>query len=200
MSLSWGPPGSLTSLPWGPGPGLSWSPQKKPAWPLSSPAPPTGGWGAHASLPQPNKSCCSLQVAPTNDLLPINSPASMFSVARCRPQFRTVCWSAAGEGRCGVGGGTGHTAAGGLGQLKSGCGEVATADPAQNLMGTSEPAGGWGAQPGRLLPQESFQTVFLGASDERPWRRKWHPTPVVLPGKSHGQRSLVDYSQRVGHD
>ena len=23
---------------------------------------------------------------------------------------------------------------------------------------------------------------------------KWHPTPVLLPGKSHGQRSLVDYS------
>ena len=23
------------------------------------------------------------------------------------------------------------------------------------------------------------------------WRRKWHPTPVFLPGKSHGQRSLV---------
>ena len=24
-----------------------------------------------------------------------------------------------------------------------------------------------------------------------PWRRKWLPTPVLLPGKSHGQRSLV---------
>ena len=24
-----------------------------------------------------------------------------------------------------------------------------------------------------------------------PWRRKWQPTPVFLPGKSHGQRSLV---------
>ena len=27
-----------------------------------------------------------------------------------------------------------------------------------------------------------------------PWRRKWHPTPVLLPGESHGQRSLVGYS------
>ena len=27
-----------------------------------------------------------------------------------------------------------------------------------------------------------------------PWGRKWHPTPVLLPGKSHGQRSLVGYS------
>ena len=26
------------------------------------------------------------------------------------------------------------------------------------------------------------------------WRRKWQPTPVFLLGKSHGQRSLVDYS------
>ena len=27
-----------------------------------------------------------------------------------------------------------------------------------------------------------------------PWRRAWHPTPVFLPGESHGQRSLVGYS------
>ena len=26
------------------------------------------------------------------------------------------------------------------------------------------------------------------------WRRQWHPTPVLLPGKSHGRRSLVGYS------
>ena len=35
------------------------------------------------------------------------------------------------------------------------------------------------------------------------WRRKWQPTPLLLPGKSHG-RSLVGYSpwghKRVGHD
>ena len=27
-----------------------------------------------------------------------------------------------------------------------------------------------------------------------PWRRAWQPMPVFLPGKSHGQRSLVGYS------
>ena len=27
-----------------------------------------------------------------------------------------------------------------------------------------------------------------------PWRRKWQPIPVFLPGESHGQRSLVGYS------
>ena len=27
-----------------------------------------------------------------------------------------------------------------------------------------------------------------------PWRRAWKPTPVFLPGESHGQRSLAGYS------
>ena len=27
-----------------------------------------------------------------------------------------------------------------------------------------------------------------------PWRRKWQPTPVCLPGESHGQRSVAGYS------
>ena len=31
-----------------------------------------------------------------------------------------------------------------------------------------------------------------------PWRRAWQPTPVFLPGESHGRRSLVGYSPR-GH-
>ena len=26
-----------------------------------------------------------------------------------------------------------------------------------------------------------------------PWRRAWQPTPVFLPGESHGQRSLAGY-------
>ena len=39
-----------------------------------------------------------------------------------------------------------------------------------------------------------------------PWRRKRQPTPVLLPGKSHGWRSLVGYSSwgrkelGIGHD
>ena len=38
-----------------------------------------------------------------------------------------------------------------------------------------------------------------------PWRGKWQLTPVLLPGESHGQRSLAGYYiqsmglQRVGH-
>ena len=29
-----------------------------------------------------------------------------------------------------------------------------------------------------------------------PWRRKWQPAPVFLPGKSNGQRSPAGYSHR----
>ena len=42
----------------------------------------------------------------------------------------------------------------------------------------------------------------LGQKD--PWRRKWQPTSIFLPGKSLGQRSPTGYSprgyKRVGHD
>ena len=30
-----------------------------------------------------------------------------------------------------------------------------------------------------------------------PWKRKWQPTPVFLPGKSIGQKSLLGYGHRV---
>ena len=37
-----------------------------------------------------------------------------------------------------------------------------------------------------------------------PWKRKWQPTSVFLPGKSHGQRILAGYSpwghKSDGHD
>ena len=48
---------------------------------------------------------------------------------------------------------------------------------------------------------QETQVQFLGWED--PWRRKWQPTPIFLPGESHGQRSLVSYSpwvMRVRHD
>ena len=38
---------------------------------------------------------------------------------------------------------------------------------------------------------------------KNPWRRKWHPIPVFLPGEFHGQRSrwaTVHGLERVGHD
>ena len=43
--------------------------------------------------------------------------------------------------------------------------------------------------------------VRCGFSDPRvrksPWRRAWQPTPVFLPGESHGQRSLGGCSPQV---
>ena len=39
-----------------------------------------------------------------------------------------------------------------------------------------------------------FKDVCLLISSEMLQRRQWHPTPVLLPGKSHGRRSLVGYS------
>ena len=35
---------------------------------------------------------------------------------------------------------------------------------------------------------------LIPGSGSFPWRRKWQPTPVFLPQKSLGQRSLVGYS------
>ena len=36
--------------------------------------------------------------------------------------------------------------------------------------------------------------VFDPCVRKIPWRRSWQPTPVFLPGESHGQRSLAGYS------
>ena len=47
------------------------------------------------------------------------------------------------------------------------------------------------------LMQEMQKTQVWSLGSERfPGRRKWHPTPEFLPGKSHGQRSLAGYSPR----
>ena len=42
--------------------------------------------------------------------------------------------------------------------------------------------------------QEETSSVLLKTSTKKAWRRKWQPTPVFLPGESHGQRSLAGYS------
>ena len=43
-----------------------------------------------------------------------------------------------------------------------------------------------------LLATQETQVRSLGWED--PWRGKWQATPVFLPEKSHGQRSLMGYS------
>ena len=53
-------------------------------------------------------------------------------------------------------------------------------------------------------PPAKQETRVQSLGGEDPWRRKWQPTSVFLPGQSHGQRSLAGYSpwgqKRVGHD
>ena len=45
---------------------------------------------------------------------------------------------------------------------------------------------------------------FNSRVEKIPWRRKWQPSPVFLPEKSHGQRSLVGYNpwglERAGYN
>ena len=42
------------------------------------------------------------------------------------------------------------------------------------------------------IDRQGALKACLGQED--PWRRVWQPTPVFLPGESHGQRSLMGYS------
>ena len=56
------------------------------------------------------------------------------------------------------------------------------------------------AQMVKYLPTVQ-ETQVRSLSWKIPWRREWLPTPVFLPGESHGQRSLVGYGPwgcRVG--
>ena len=41
-----------------------------------------------------------------------------------------------------------------------------------------------------------WETWIQSLVGKIPWRRKWQPTLVFLPGESHGQRSLVGYSPK----
>ena len=54
----------------------------------------------------------------------------------------------------------------------------------------------WTEKPGRLQSMRSRRVghdwaTSLSLFTFMHWRRKWHPTPVFLPGESQGQRSLV---------
>ena len=70
--------------------------------------------------------------------------------------------------------------------------------------------GEWGFPDGSVvknLPANTGDikdTSSIPESGKMPWRRKWQPTPVFLPGESNGQRSLAGLPsiglQKVGHD
>ena len=101
--------------------------------------------------------------------------------------------------------------------LREGWVMVAEPRPQQGLSREGRPCGkgrDWGSpapgpsacrlELGVLGRVVSWQTVGVCLRHRRPglnpwvgkipWRREWHPTPVLLPGKSHGWRSLVGCS------
>ena len=46
-----------------------------------------------------------------------------------------------------------------------------------------------------IFQKELYRRSFFNTVRKISWRREWQPTPVFLPGKFHGQRSLVGYDQ-----
>ena len=51
-----------------------------------------------------------------------------------------------------------------------------------------------GGSDGKSICMQCGRPGFDSWVGKIPWRRKWQSTSVLLPGKSHGQRSLVGYS------
>ena len=58
----------------------------------------------------------------------------------------------------------------------------------------------WTGEPGGLLSMGSHRVghdwsdLAAATAVISDWRRQWHPTPVLLPGKSHGRRNPVGCS------
>ena len=52
----------------------------------------------------------------------------------------------------------------------------------------------------QLLPPFLLRETWLSSPPRCLWRRQWHPTPVLLPRKSHGRRSLVGCSPWGGQE
>ena len=52
----------------------------------------------------------------------------------------------------------------------------------------------WHSLPGGSVVKNLPASQIWPLDQEDPWRRNWQPTPVFLPGESHGQRRLAGYS------
>ena len=51
-----------------------------------------------------------------------------------------------------------------------------------------------GGSDGKVFAYNAGDPSSIPGSGIFLWSRKWHPTLVLLPGKSHGRRSMVGYS------
>ena len=67
-----------------------------------------------------------------------------------------------------------------------------------DLLGTGQSMASYSIRPKWCSGKESTCQCRKHSFDpwirKIPWRRKWQPTVVFLPGKSHGQEDLADYS------
>ena len=79
---------------------------------------------------------------------------------------------------------------------KAGCSDVLSPDLGAAHSSLPSPSSWWswcllytGCTDKMIMMSRSFEDVSCGTQ-----RRQWHTTPVFLPGKSHGQRSLVGCS------
>ena len=59
------------------------------------------------------------------------------------------------------------------------------------------PGGASGKEP--ACQCRRHETQIQSWAGKIPWRRTWQPTPVFLPGESHGWRNLAGYSP-WGHE
>ena len=75
------------------------------------------------------------------------------------------------------------------------CGSVSTPASLAALHGWCSNRAG--PQGGKLWPSEFLWNMYCHSVLGQ--RRQWHPTPVLLPGKSHGWKTLVGYSP-WGHE
>ena len=54
----------------------------------------------------------------------------------------------------------------------------------------------WWTSDGSVIENSTASAGDMSWVGKIPWRRKWQPTPVFLPGETHGQRSAVGCSPR----
>ena len=67
----------------------------------------------------------------------------------------------------------------------------------QSMASSASETSAWGFPGGSVVKNPSANAgnaASITGSERSPGKGKWQPTPVFLPGKSHGQRSLSGYS------